>query len=292
MKLKFLFVFLVFASVFAATRADDDVAAPIEDNGNCHRGIGAFFHHLADLVKRGKSGEGPKNDCPPGLVDNDNGNGPPERRRRLPRIDLSSLLEDHYNAMCFDKDYRLSLFVDTHIQLIAEPLNGGTNTNLRSVRVNPDTATACPTILLHQFKTIKEVVDVEERKDYYTATGAGLDLGIFHFGAIVEAWSLVESRRNAEYDIIRNNCGTVVLRMMNKLGIDIDADELAVARYISAKLYEHGKIVKQLNESPHLIDVIPKGQDPSEYTDKALVELLVLDNVKNFDKDGDFFIAA
>ena len=45
MKLKFLFVFLVFASVFAATRADEDVAAPIEDNGNCHRGIGAFFHH-------------------------------------------------------------------------------------------------------------------------------------------------------------------------------------------------------------------------------------------------------
>jgi hypothetical protein len=164
-------------------------------------------------------------------------------------------------SKCSEENYRLSVFVDNHIQLVARPEGGAPNPT-------------CPPILLHEGKK-KEVINLSDDEGRWVD---GLDLGTFKFATLSEAWDLVEAR-DAEYDIVRSNCATVVLRTMNNLGIEADQE---IEKYMIGQLHQHGKTIEKLRKSPHVVDILPDGSNPTDYDDAELLELLIVNNIHRF----------
>ena len=163
-------------------------------------------------------------------------------------------------SKCSDEEYQVYLFVDTHIQLLTFPTAKG------------DSSSSCGPVYFHDGELEKEALALKEDNDDDAAVyqdghvGAtneddGLRLGVFSFSEI--AWAFENAgESDATYDVVRSNCATVVLNMMDNL--DIPADQ-AVIEYTAKKLYENEHTIKSLRESLYLADILPKRSQRYEY---------------------------
>ena len=143
---------------------------------------------------------------------------------------------------CLDEEYRVLLFVDTHISLVGV-LD-------RSHDGDSDHDKTCGSFLFHDGGEGKEAVepDGEELRKYQDE---GLLLGTFPWRELVEAFENASESGQA-YDVVRSNCATVVLNIMAGLGLQANAD---VVKYTASKLYENGKTVTSLRGSLHLSEM-------------------------------------
>ena len=79
-----------------------------------------------------------------------------------------------------------------------------------------------------------------------------LHLGVLSFAGIASAFDSSESVGQQSYDIVKNNCATVVVDMMAGLGIDTRE----VVEFTSQQLLMNDKTIHTLRSSPNLKDML------------------------------------
>ena len=142
-------------------------------------------------------------------------------------------------ASCIDHECKISVFMDTHMYLIADPVE--------------DETSACPLILFHQAKEGKTAEmliftgDAVEDAGNLKYLQGGIFLAKCTLEDIADAFEYVELDPY-EYDVVMNNCASFCIRMMGHLGVLIND---SVIEYVSHGLFENNHTIRVLRNNPN-----------------------------------------
>ena len=149
------------------------------------------------------------------------------------------LLEDnarpweHIKRACRNSKFHLSMYVDTHIFLLAQRVTGDSS--------------GCHqygSVVFHSAQGgVKDAFEVTGHDDSFT-NKPSLLLGSFRFEELTTAFEKAgEDRASAEsYDVVRNNCATLVLNVLSALDI-LDEVGQDVVDFVSTQLVANQKTI-------------------------------------------------
>ena len=147
---------------------------------------------------------------------------------------------------CGDDQYDSYLFVDDHdhVSIFAEPTGG-------------DESTVCPSLYFHLTNPdSKEVLEIS--KDYVSAQDHESMLfatGTFQLVDILRAYDQVKTTTD-KYDVVTNNCATIVLDMFCSLGVDVDDEMLTwTAKHLLTTEESTEKMFVLMRDSEHLTEM-------------------------------------
>lgn len=172
--------------------------------------------------------------------------GPPSGRRRSLEgttfvVDVTDL-----ETKCGEDQYDSFLFVDDsdHVSIFAEPTGG-------------DESTVCPSLYFHLTNPdSKEVLEI--RKDYVSSQEHKAMLyptGTFKLGDILRAYDQVKTTTD-KYDVVTNNCATIVLDMFCYLGVDVNDEMLTwTAKHLLSTDESTEKMFLLMRQSEHLTEM-------------------------------------
>jgi len=181
------------------------------------------------------------------------------------RMDESGLFQwTPKDSACASKPYKLSVYTDTHVYLIAEPKEKG----------NQEDGQACPVLAFHSgadgHQEAEEILldDVAGK-----GTAASEDARRFLTGMvvvskttlqdIVDAFNQVDYDAELEYDVVMNNCATMVLQMLAHMGYFPND---SVMEYVATSLHMNNQTIHALRSSPYAEATFGKALELDDFT--------------------------
>ena len=200
-----------------------------------------------------------------------------------------------FSNYCADANYKLYLFVDVHLYIVATPVitfnEGGTQTD------------GCQEKLyFHDGGDSDKVINIETESTDPIARNSEEMLELYQGGApktfklqqVLDAFlaskaTLALHGQGYEYDVVKRNCAAFLQQMAEYLSLDSDQ---RVAEHVSYRLHINKHTIKNLRSSENLNDLLHGSLLTHDAPDELLLDLLVTSNIKNFhtcsvtDNDG------
>ena len=202
------------------------------------------------------------------------------RRRRRALADRAGVSYDRtleesswqmYKDTCKNFDYDLSLLVDSHLYLIAQPSAEGVAAGCMPLAfhsrtdLDGDAASTDADLVLEKQILKIEFAEKEDEEDQQIhavveafAKQNGIGLGNHSFVDIARAYDTAEANAPGmkTHDMVKNNCGDFVKSFGGELGVKV-TPEMTVS--IAKKLLEHGDadLLDELRSSKYFALLLP-----------------------------------
>ena len=186
------------------------------------------------------------------------------RRRQLSQVDgnLSAPPWQAFRDTCQDEDVELSLWVDTHLYLVSKPAEEGKDWCNEVLLFHDAGDQGKAVMIYHEDSLVKDFPDV-------SSSSLVLSKSI-PLRSVLEAFDQIKlshSSGAASYDVVTNNCASLILEMLKALDIEAMGK---VAEYTTSKLLENGKTIQSLRNSPYKSKLL-RVQDQGRQASKTLM---------------------
>ena len=166
-------------------------------------------------------------------------------RRQLSQVSggLSARPWQAFRDTCQDEYVELSLWVDTHLYLVSKPSEEGKDW-CNEILLFHDAGDEGKAVMIHNEDSLV--------KDFPDVSTSSLMLSeSIPLLSVLQAFDQVKfshSSGAASYDVVINNCASLILEMLKALDIEAKGK---VAEYTTSRLLENGKTILGLRSSPY-----------------------------------------
>ena len=210
------------------------------------------------------------------------------RRRELVGNAYETEAAQAFFKTCQHQEYNIAVYADTHIYLVLEPIV--TITTISAPGDEMESPFCDETLLFHDGMDDGKVIRFEESGHKADRS----DEDMFHFEGTFHLLRLITALKKAvsiqdvaaqweyeedKYDILHNNCATLILSLLDAMGLEPDQN---LATYITNRLASNGgHTTNLLRESKDFQALLPPGTSMDEMEDSQLLHLLVGNYIRN-----------